>query len=91
MSDEFQQIQLGASNVKEHLTRKEYIVRGLSTFLIIGGLLLISWGVWVPLNNYWVLQNNQAPPLPYGFDQGDEASDSLASYPWSNPDGSDGA
>lgn len=40
------------------------LMQGLSTLLIISGLALIGVGIWIPLQDYLVLQRNVPPLLP---------------------------
>ena len=62
MQDRFEQIRIGAGEFKEYLTGRQYLARGASTALIVIGLILIGWGLWTPIQNYQVLQENAPPP-----------------------------
>jgi sortase A len=64
VSDKSTRIRLAASDLKVGPSKKQRLSRILSTIFIFIGLAFIGIGLWIPLQDFIVLEGNEAPPLP---------------------------
>jgi sortase A len=64
VSDKSTRLRLAATDFKVGPSKKQRLTHILSTTLIFAGLALIGLGLWVPLQDFIVMEENPPPPLP---------------------------